>query len=450
MRVVAALFAVAAVAGVVSSGAPAQTLECGAEVTGDVTLEASLTGCTTGLVVGADGVTIDLNGYAIKGVGAEAGSGIEVDGRSGITIRNGSIRGFATGVDFRGTSDSTVEDMRVTDSSVGIHVWFSLNIRVVDNSLSDNSGPGIRCLGDGGHHIENNHSARNGIGVYLFHCLGSTVVNNVASRNESHGMLLDESAGRVEGNTANGNGASGIDSFNNHGMFINNVTSGNAGSGLSIQDVFPDHGPFHSVTSHVANANGGYGIVALGGWEDAVSVLVGVIDGGNNRAHRERSSRPSASVSSASDGLTPDGALPIQPTSTHSTRCSRIESRPLPPLVLVEEHRAELGEPVRWVFELAKDDRPLVDRQREQLHLVAQGTLEPVGQHVGAGCRDEVGELGDGVVGDGETGEHHRARLRAVVWTGDIRGWHRGRHRTRKPGIGDTRDPRNHAVSAQP
>ena len=75
MRVVAALFAVAAVAGVVSSGAPAQTLECGAEVTGDVTLEASLTGCTTGLVVGADGVTIDLNGYAIKGVGAEAGLG---------------------------------------------------------------------------------------------------------------------------------------------------------------------------------------------------------------------------------------------------------------------------------------------------------------------------------------------------------------------------------------
>ena len=41
MRVVAALFAVAALAGVSSSGAAAQTLACGAVVKSNVTLDAS-------------------------------------------------------------------------------------------------------------------------------------------------------------------------------------------------------------------------------------------------------------------------------------------------------------------------------------------------------------------------------------------------------------------------
>ena len=46
----------------------------------------------------------------------------------------------------------------------------------------------------------------------------------------------------------------------------------------------------------------------------------------------------------------------------------RIESLALTPLVLVHEHGAKLGKPVRRVFELAVDD-PLVDRERKQAHL---------------------------------------------------------------------------------
>ena len=34
--------------------------------------------------------------------------------------------------------------------------------------------------------------------------------------------------------------------------------------------------------------------------------------------------------------------------------------------MLVQEHGAKFGEPVRWLCELAEDDRPLVDCEREQ------------------------------------------------------------------------------------
>ena len=50
--------------------------------------------------------------------------------------------------------------------------------------------------------------------------------------------------------------------------------------------------------------------------------------------------------------------------------------------MLVHQHAAELGEPVRWVVERGEDDRPLVDHEAEQSDLVSQGALEPVGELV--------------------------------------------------------------------
>ena len=52
-----------------------------------------------------------------------------------------------------------------------------------------------------------------------------------------------------------------------------------------------------------------------------------------------------------------------------------------------------------------------VERECEQLDLVGQRLLEPVGQLLGAGDPDNVGELLDGLGGDGKTGEHHRLSL---------------------------------------
>ena len=67
----------------------------------------------------------------------------------------------------------------------------------------------------------------------------------------------------------------------------------------------------------------------------------------------------------------------------------------------------QLREAIGWVFELAEDDRPLVNAEGEQLYFVVEGTLEPVSEHVCAGGTDEIGELVDDGGGDGDPGEHH-------------------------------------------
>ena len=178
---------------------------------------------------------------------------------------------------------STIENLTVTDSSVGISLAGSSNTRVLGNSLLNNSDYGIHCFFGDGAQIEDNYSVGNDIGIWLLFCSGATIADNVASENHTYGILKEEATAFLVGNTANRNGATGIFSINSHGTFAQNVTNANGGDGLRIADTIFSHGPSHSVTGNVSNANGGYGIAAtsFGGG----LVLPGVIDGGKNRAH---------------------------------------------------------------------------------------------------------------------------------------------------------------------
>ena len=76
--------------------------------------------------------------------------------------------------------------------------------------------------------------------------------------------------------------------------------------------------------------------------------------------------------------------------------------------MLVQEHGAQLGEIVGRGLERG-EDRAIVDRQREQLHLVGDGAVGPVGQVVSARIAYEAGDLFDGGDRDGEAGEQHAA-----------------------------------------
>jgi hypothetical protein len=80
----------------------AQPLQCGATVTQDTTLAADLLECQgDGLVVGADGITVDLNGHTISGRIISGGDpdqvGIENPGHDDVTITNGTVSFFAGG-----------------------------------------------------------------------------------------------------------------------------------------------------------------------------------------------------------------------------------------------------------------------------------------------------------------------------------------------------------------
>jgi hypothetical protein len=303
MRALVPLIVVAAAAAAAPAAAgEIAALACGDVVTADVTLSSSLEGCTTGIVVGADNITIDLNGYSITGSGVDEGAGIEAVGRSGVTVKNGHVRNFADGVRFFQTANSTIANIHVrrtgtgitvngtdvashsngivgnnvTDSAAGIHVGGGVSARVLNNRVIGVDGVGILCRDTTDVLIQGNRSVRNQLGIVAFFCEAS-IVDNDASENARTGIFRERSNGLTERNVANRNGQSGINASDSHGQYVGNVTNRNGGAGLTISDTIASHGPFHTVTNHTAMLNEGLGIAIT---------LEGVIDGGGNRAKR--------------------------------------------------------------------------------------------------------------------------------------------------------------------
>ena len=76
---------------------------------------------TTGaaITVNANDVTVDLKGFKIDGSGAGAGTltlGVSANGRRGLTVRNGRIRGFFQGIQVTGTG-TTIEDLSLDSNT---------------------------------------------------------------------------------------------------------------------------------------------------------------------------------------------------------------------------------------------------------------------------------------------------------------------------------------------
>jgi hypothetical protein len=101
----------------------ASHVRCGDMITADTTLDSDLVNCPNhGIVIAADGVTLDLNGHLVDGDGTPAAGcdnqmepcdfGLFNDGHDGVTVMHGSVREFAAGVLF-GTATGRARNNRV-------------------------------------------------------------------------------------------------------------------------------------------------------------------------------------------------------------------------------------------------------------------------------------------------------------------------------------------------
>lgn len=186
---------------------------CGQVVTQDVTLTSDLN-CSNGdgLIVGASGITINLNGYSISS-GSEAGSqdpttnsgngpGAEArtsdyDGSSGILVANadnvaisglGEISGFSRGVTFLGSSGGALTDVQLANNDLGAVVANSEGTEISRNTLTNN---GIAVVSD----------SSNG---------GVTAFNQIVANLEEGILILGSSDNVVAANNMYGNGDNGI------------------------------------------------------------------------------------------------------------------------------------------------------------------------------------------------------------------------------------------------
>src|SRR5262245_27575186 len=105
---------------------------CGATIVDNLKLDHDLTCAANGLVVAADGITLNLQGHTIAGPGSDIG--ISVIGRSNVSIVGGTIQGFATGVLVNNSTGVVLKDNQLVANGDGL----DLQAGSVGNTVKDN------------------------------------------------------------------------------------------------------------------------------------------------------------------------------------------------------------------------------------------------------------------------------------------------------------------------
>jgi parallel beta-helix repeat protein len=322
------LLTMLAVAALSAGPAPALAthVQCGDVITQDTTLDSDLVDCPgDGIVIGAHGITLDLNGHALGGtaVGCGVSNGHPEWCAAGtepayerVTIRNGSVRGFRVGVGLQTADDNVLARLRIGHAHVrGIWLYDVSGTLVEDNVVSSgimleaagNTLRRNRISGSVGHGIEQWDGERNriernviahngGDGIFANGFYEMLVSGNLVAANGGAGLQVGDGVigTLIEGNRVRDNGGPGIAMIEGvHGNRISdNRVSRNTGDGIQLNS----DGTQNFVVGNHVSRNTGDGIrldtvfdtlarnMVVRNGELGIEAVPEVIDGGGNRA----------------------------------------------------------------------------------------------------------------------------------------------------------------------
>jgi para-nitrobenzyl esterase len=164
---------------------------CGTTIVKDLKLDHDLTCVGNALIVGADGIKIDLRGHTITGSGG--GVGISVFGRTNVRVSGGTIRNFEAGVRVNDSTNIVVKDNRFRDNDDGVDLQrFSRGNTVKENAFRDNRARGIMLRSFSiDNLVEENTFTGNNVGILLFGATTSTVTENTISASIVAGIRVN-------------------------------------------------------------------------------------------------------------------------------------------------------------------------------------------------------------------------------------------------------------------
>lgn len=247
--------------------APVPTqVSCGQTLTQSVLLTNNLTNCgNDGLVIGAAGITVDLNGYGIDGIGQ--GVGIRNNGHDQVTVTNGTIGGFDYGLQLNaGTFGNIIGNLTLTQNQeAGIQLADADNgsagnlVRaneltanaagivltggtqgalLLDNTISGSALEGIHLVGASGNRVEANRvSGSSGTGLWLEGSSNNSIVGNTILDNSDAAVTLEAASNgnKLEGNelTESEAGINIVESSGND--VIANIVTNHSDAGISLE-----------------------------------------------------------------------------------------------------------------------------------------------------------------------------------------------------------------------
>lgn len=189
--------------------------------------------------IDSDGVTLDGNGYRCDGSGS--GSGVYMNGRTGVMVTNLTIDGFSLGIYLYNSDGNTISGNTVSVTSNGIMLSGCEGNVVENNTVSGGRQTGgIILWQSDGNTVSGNTTTGNLNGIYVGpYSDDNEIVGNETRLNVDNGMQLSHATGNVvSGNTISDNstgGWNGIYMVSSPGNTIeDNEIEGNSGHGIAM------------------------------------------------------------------------------------------------------------------------------------------------------------------------------------------------------------------------
>jgi parallel beta-helix repeat protein len=195
-----------------SKNNPTAIASCGQVITRDVILLKDIECPGVGMIVGKDGITINLNNHRLSLANNTDTSripkveeiGILVPGQKNITITGpGVITGFDKAIEFAGSEKGYVWDLKLTGNNIGLSLKASDEITIYRSFIEENT-----------------------IGIASQSSKGGLIISNQVSQNTNEGIVIMDSNYFIIGtNSLIGNGNIGI--FLDVSSFNNTLSSNN-------------------------------------------------------------------------------------------------------------------------------------------------------------------------------------------------------------------------------
>jgi parallel beta-helix repeat protein len=180
-----------------SKNSQATIASCGQLITTDVILLKDLECSGVGMIVGTDGITINLNNHRLSlanysntaRIPEEEEIGILIPSQKNVTITGpGVITGFDKAIEFAGSERGYVLDTKLTDNNIGISIKASHGITIYRNFIE-----------------------RNTIAMASQSSKNTLIISNQVSQNANQGMvLMNSNHFIIVANNLIGNGNIGI------------------------------------------------------------------------------------------------------------------------------------------------------------------------------------------------------------------------------------------------
>jgi hypothetical protein len=238
---------------------------CGDNVVADRTLVSGVDAVVRtvcggdGLMMNTAGVALNMNGNRIVGSGVGVGVLITVDG---VSINDGQIYTFGTGIGTAGTTNGSIIDSIKPDSNIGDGIFLQGNGNQLSRILAKTNGDnGVVVIGDG-NRLEGHNDEYSGFHGIWVKGNNNELIANGASENANDGpgsgIRVEGNGNLLVGNKISKLNTSGIAVVGDGNLLDANLVRKQQGDGITVD------GDDNVLTDNKAVSNKGTGIRVSG------------------------------------------------------------------------------------------------------------------------------------------------------------------------------------------